>query len=208
MFWLSSPLAEFNASYVASELITKMAHLSGTSEATSWSIALPKRCSKTVIQEKQGRVPVTSTRLSADPQRDSETQQLPGSFFPKWRASLTGELPERGFSEAVSCWWTFWPTPCLSDAPWRDDRWSGVDRGRLCQAERQLQRRRAIFGRCARVCLVVIVQSGRSIPKTLSARIDFLFLDPWKRSCNTADPPRVALPCHFETRIKVKTSWK
>lgn len=40
-----------------------------------------------------------------------------------------------------------------------------------------------------RACVVVMVQSGRSIPKTLSARIDFLFLDAWKRSCNTADPP-------------------
>ena len=39
------------------------------------------------------------------------------------------------------------------------------------------------------VCAVVMVQSGRSILKTLSARIDFLFPDPWKHSCNTADPP-------------------
>ncbi len=42
---------------------------------------------------------------------------------------------------------------------------------------------------CVCVCAVVMVQSGRSILKTLSGRIDFLFPDPWKRSCNTADPP-------------------
>lgn len=40
---------------------------------------------------------------------------------------------------------------------------------------------------CARA--VVMVQSGRSILKTLSGGIDFLFPDPWKCSCNTADPP-------------------
>lgn len=42
---------------------------------------------------------------------------------------------------------------------------------------------------CVCVCVVVMVQSGRSILKTLSGRIDFLSPDPWKRSCNTADPP-------------------
>lgn len=51
--------------------------------------------------------------------------------------------------------------------------------------------------------LCVCVQSGQSILKTLSGRIDFLSPDPV-----TQLTPRVALPCHFATRIKVKTSWK
>jgi len=42
---------------------------------------------------------------------------------------------------------------------------------------------------CVRACAVVMVQSGRSILQTLSSRIDFLLPDPWKHSCNTADPP-------------------
>ncbi|KAM7375478.1 hypothetical protein PAMA_014542 [Pampus argenteus] len=42
---------------------------------------------------------------------------------------------------------------------------------------------------CVCVCAVVMVQSGRSILKTLSGRIDFLLSDLWKPSCNTADPP-------------------
>lgn len=71
-------------------------------------------------------------------------------------------------------------------APMHLDQTTG--RAELTEAQRQLG---AISGCCARVCVsvVVMVQSGRSIPKTLSARIDFLLLRPWKRSCNTADPP-------------------
>lgn len=38
-------------------------------------------------------------------------------------------------------------------------------------------------------CVRAMVQSGQCILKTLSGRIDFLSLDPWTRSCNTADPP-------------------
>lgn len=94
-------------------------------------------------------------------------------------------------------------TPCLSDAPLQDDRQTGADRGRLCHADRQLERAWALYLNCE--CLFVyicvssrvypsmsvcaMVQSGQCILKTLSGRIDFLSLDPWTRSCNTADPP-------------------
>lgn len=42
---------------------------------------------------------------------------------------------------------------------------------------------------CGCTRAVVMIQSGRSILKTLSGRIDFLFPHPWKCSCNTAGPP-------------------
>lgn len=65
---------------------------------------------------------------------------LPGSSLPQ-RSKFTkvglhlSSDSEQNFPEAVSCWWTSCPTPCLPDAPWQDDRQTGADRGRVCQTD-------------------------------------------------------------------------
>ncbi len=131
----------------------------------------------------------------------------------------------------------------VSDAPWQDDRRTGVDRGWLCHTHTDscsvcmcyiwLQ---LVFVWTTSVCLCMWVNISASLSVYLCMCIHFHLCVcvrmqlSWSsqvgvswRHCQaglissfpirgsipvTQLTPRVALPCHFATRIKVKTSWK
>lgn len=200
MFWLSSQLAEFNVSYVASELIIKMAHSSEPRRRRAYRSRCPNDATQCAVKKNKAAsqwCPHQSL-LGSSRGDGRQTRQLPGCFFLKWWATLTGNFLKGAFQKQLvtdELFGRYLVSPMHLDETTDEAELTevvSVGPSDSCSVG-------ALYLAAARVCSVVMVQSGRSIPKTLSARIDFLFLDPWKRSCNTADPPSCVTLSFWDT---------
>lgn len=162
-------------------------------------------------------------------QRDKLTCQSSSDLI-----SIHPLISELNFSEAVSCWWTFFGRPLVSlmhldkttDKPGltevmcvrQRDSWSVCGCYIwlcLCVLQVFVCVSLSIYlytFLCVCLCVCVCLQLSWSSQVGVSWRhcqAGLIFSFPIRGSIPVTQlTPRVALPCHFATRIKVKTSWK